>query len=214
MTDLDPTRQRLLDAAGPIFAEKGYNAASVRDITDRAGVNVSAVNYYFRSKEQLYLETVRTAYEAIAETAALTPPKPGGPAADRLRRFVRAFLTRLLQDDGEPWHRALIMRELAEPTVACAHIVEGFIRPTVQALQGILDDLLPPDVPARKRQLIACSIAGQCLHYVHGRHVIPYIVGHDAARDLTLDTLAEHIAEFSLAAITKLYPARKHGART
>jgi len=214
MADHDPTCERVLDAAGEIFAEKGFKAAAVRDITDRAGVNVSAVNYYFRSKEQLYLETVRTAYEAIAEAAALTPPKPGGPAADRLRRFVRAFLTRLLRDDGEPWHRALIMREVSEPTVACAHIVEGFIRPTVQTLLGILDDLLPPGAPAQKRQLIACSIAGQCLHYVHGRHVIPYIVGEDAARHLTIDVLAEHIAEFSLAAVAKLYPARKHGART
>jgi AcrR family transcriptional regulator len=221
MTDLDPTRHRLqdptreriLDAAGPIFAEKGYQAASVRDITDGAGVNVSAVNYYFRSKEQLYIETVQTAYEAVAGTAALSPTEPGVPAKERLGRFVRAFLTRLLQQNGAPWHRALIMREVTEPTVACAHLVEGFIRPTVEVLKGILHELLPPGVPPRKHQLIACSIAGQCLHYVHGRHIIPYLVGDEGTRDLTVDLLAEHITEFSLAAIGKLYPARKQGAR-
>jgi len=52
------TRRRLLDAAEEIFAERGYAAASMRAITQRAGASVSAANYHFGSKEALLRETL------------------------------------------------------------------------------------------------------------------------------------------------------------
>src|SRR6059036_3181340 len=47
------TRARILDAAERLFAEHGYDGASLRDITAQAGVNLAAVNYHFRTKESL-----------------------------------------------------------------------------------------------------------------------------------------------------------------
>jgi AcrR family transcriptional regulator len=47
------TRERILDAAEHLFAEHGYDGASLRDITAKAGVNLAAVNYHFRTKESL-----------------------------------------------------------------------------------------------------------------------------------------------------------------
>ncbi|GAB7037725.1 MULTISPECIES: TetR/AcrR family transcriptional regulator [Catenuloplanes] len=52
--DSAATRQRLLDAAGQRFARHGYAATTVRDIADRAGVNVALINRYFTSKEGLF----------------------------------------------------------------------------------------------------------------------------------------------------------------
>ncbi len=45
------TRQRLIEAVGEVFAERGFRAATVRDICQRAQANVAAVNYYFGDKE-------------------------------------------------------------------------------------------------------------------------------------------------------------------
>jgi AcrR family transcriptional regulator len=214
MADHDPTCERVLDAAGEIFAEKGFKAAAVRDITDRAGVNVSAVNYYFRSKEQLYVETVRAAYEGIAAAVPLPQLPPDLSPADKLRAFIRGFLTRMLCQDGPAWHKNLLMREVGDPTEACAQIVREFVRPMFDALNGILVALLPPEVPVEKRHLIAASIIGQCLHYHHGRHVLRHLVGEEERALHTVDYLTDHIWEFSLAAIRKLYPTRTKGART
>jgi AcrR family transcriptional regulator len=50
---LSATKQRLLDAAEHLFAERGFEAVSVRDITGAAGLNVAAVNYHFASRETL-----------------------------------------------------------------------------------------------------------------------------------------------------------------
>ena len=48
------TEKRLLEAAGEVFAEFGYRAATVRQICEKAGANIAAVNYYFGDKEKLY----------------------------------------------------------------------------------------------------------------------------------------------------------------
>ena len=48
------TRERILDSAATLFARQGFHAATLRSITDAAGVNVAAVNYHFGSKEALF----------------------------------------------------------------------------------------------------------------------------------------------------------------
>ena len=54
----DATRDKLLEAAGRAFAERGYAGATVRDICKEAGANVAAVNYYFKDKLALYTEVL------------------------------------------------------------------------------------------------------------------------------------------------------------
>jgi len=48
------TRERLLETASHLFAEKGYASTSVREIVARAGVSKPVLYYYFQSKEGLY----------------------------------------------------------------------------------------------------------------------------------------------------------------
>ncbi len=48
------TRGKLLLVAEKLFAEKGYHGAGVREITSKAGVNTSAISYYFGSKKNLF----------------------------------------------------------------------------------------------------------------------------------------------------------------
>ncbi|MDP0500287.1 MAG: TetR family transcriptional regulator [Verrucomicrobiota bacterium JB022] len=59
------TKENILQAAESLFAERGFNGTSVRDITDRAGANVAAVNYHFGSKHDLFVELMRRHVEPI-----------------------------------------------------------------------------------------------------------------------------------------------------
>src|SRR5262249_26837889 len=111
----DP-QQRILEAAGELFAAHGLAAVSVRDICAKTDVNVSTVNYDFRSKEQLHHEVVRSACEkALAEVPLPTWPD-GVPAAQRLRDYIRSFIDRVVQDHEPRWLCPLVMREMLQPT--------------------------------------------------------------------------------------------------
>ena len=199
--EIEDTRQRLISIAGEVFAESGFRAATVRDICTRAKANIAAVNYHFGDKEGLYLAAVEAAHCNPLELmkpdwpAALTP-------ADKLRFFIEHMLQHLLDDRRPAWHARLMMREMAEPTQACANFVEAYIRPMAQTLRGILKDLLPADVGDEELWLMGASIFGQCLFYKVHRPVVQLLMGEEAFSRLDVKRLAEHISRFSLAAIS------------
>jgi AcrR family transcriptional regulator len=203
----DRTRDRLLEAAGEVFAHKGFLAASVGEITERAGANRAAVNYHYRTKEDLYVAAVRHAGEFCTSRHPMPTWPEGTPAEVRLRDFIRAFLSRFLTADDPEWPGLLIMRELAQPTAgACEAFVEEFVRPTFAVLQGILRELVPPGVSERKQHMLGASILGQCLHYHFARHVLRRLVGPEEAREYDLERVTDHVHAFSMAALRGLYP--------
>jgi AcrR family transcriptional regulator len=94
------TKARIMDVAEGLFAEKGYAATSLRDITGEAGTNLASVNYHFQSKEGLLSALVerhvgpvnRERLEALDAIEAGTE----GASPD-LEALVRAFLTPALR---------------------------------------------------------------------------------------------------------------------
>src|ERR687891_2210622 len=92
--DNKATEKRLLEAAGEIFAEYGYRAATVRQICEKAGANIAAVNYYFGDKEGLYLAVLRSVPDAHAEKY---PPQFGltsdATPAEQLHAYVQSLLS-------------------------------------------------------------------------------------------------------------------------
>lgn len=203
MQNLDEAKTRLLETAGEIFAEKGYHAATVREICRKAGVNIASVNYYFGDKEHLYVEAVKLAAGSCRGDQPLPDCPPGSPPAAKLREFIGGFLQNVVVNQGPSWHAVLIMREMFQPTRACVEFVEGVVRPNFQALLGILDELLPADVPEVRRHLFAFSVIGQCLHYRFTRNVMALLVGREEFESYTVDQLTDHIAGVSLASLEK-----------
>lgn len=59
------TREQILDAAWNLFAEKGFEDVSVRDVTTAAGVNLASVSYHFGGKEGLIQEAVKRCMNPI-----------------------------------------------------------------------------------------------------------------------------------------------------
>ncbi len=85
------TRQTILDAAETLFAEQGYAATSMRQLTSAAGVNLAAVSYHFGGKEELTKAVLARRIEPInaarlQRLAALTPDRATVP------EILRAFL--------------------------------------------------------------------------------------------------------------------------
>jgi AcrR family transcriptional regulator len=201
MPATDDTRHRLLQAAGQLFAERGFEGTTVREICQHARVaNIAAVNYYFRDKEHLYIEAVKSACQDQEQAAPLPDWAPGTPPEAKLRDFIKTLVNRMLGENRPAWVRQLFLRELAHPTAACAEFVQNIVRPNAEVLGRILAELLP-DVPLRKRRLIAFSIVGQCFFHRFAQPIVALLVGDEEVRSYDSALLAEHITQFSFAAL-------------
>ncbi len=105
------TKERIFRAATHLFAHKGYGNTSTKDICELADVNISAVNYHFRTKELLYREILQSFYRegrAIFDNL-LRPCKDIGELKVRLRIFVDEFVDKCLANSESA---LLLLREV------------------------------------------------------------------------------------------------------
>ncbi len=194
------TRRKLLEAAGEIFADRGFHKATVRDITERAGVNIAAINYHFRDKAELYRAVLNECH--CTAQAAVEPARPADATPEeRLRFFIDSFLHRLLHPDRPNWHSLLMAREMIEPTGALDILVEQAIRPRSQELEKIVTDLTQGRLPNDRVWMLSFSVVSQCLFYLHDRPLIERLHPIFASNPPSIEQLVEHIHAFSLAAI-------------
>lgn len=203
----DDPRDRILAAAGREFAERGYEAATVRDICLAAGVNVAAVNYYFGDKRRLYIDSVKHAHEERVRQVPLPEWPVGKPAAERLHDFVANMLERMLGFGQPPWQVRLMMREVLHPTDACRELVEDYIRPHFALLVSILDELCGGRLSQAELRRVALSIIGQCFLYRAAGDVVGMLVPPAELSSLhTPEELADHVTRYALAAIGLVAP--------
>lgn len=210
--EVDTTRERIADAAGEIFAERGFDGTTVRDICQRAGANIAAVNYYFGDKQRLYVEAVVRAHRWRMEQARLPEWSEGTPAETKLADFIITFIRRVRTGPEGTWHTKLMMREMANPTAACAELVQSSIRPQFEILLEVLRELLPQDIDEERLRLNAFSIVGQCLFYHFADPVIRNLLSDESYSALDIETLAQHVTQFSLTSIERQAREQRKGA--
>lgn len=127
------TRQRLVEAASALFAERGYGGASVRDICNLARVNPGAVSYHFGGKRQLYRTALRQAAQRLARGGA--PGSGDGPTQPPdLQAVVRRVFRRLGED---PIATRLLLRDLAEGGGLAVEALEPTLREALDALRAV-----------------------------------------------------------------------------
>ena len=195
----DPTKARLLEAAGEEFAEKGFAGATIRSISRRAGANVAAINYYFGDKERLYEAAVVEAHRCGMGEDDPPVDLDAGPT-DVIRRFVRRLLDNVMRGRDGSWGRDLMLREMIQPTTASDSLVRETIRPRFERMLGALKALCP-EADDRRLHALAFSVVGQCLHYKVARAFSVRLVGEEAYDRLDLEYLTDHITSVCLAAI-------------
>jgi AcrR family transcriptional regulator len=211
------TKQRVIAAASALFAERGFHGTTVRDIAQRAKVNLAAGHYHFGSKETLYLEVLRVQFTDImaefeqrgARLAVGTArPRPGALRA-LLRARVEAILELLL---GPPpaLHGMLMMREMCDPSAALPDIVEQFILPHRREMEAIVAGLMPQLSRAQVERCVY-SIVGQIFFYRQMLPAMQLMVGERHMTRAWLQTTADHITEFSLGGMERMARSPRRG---
>jgi AcrR family transcriptional regulator len=97
VTDAPRTRERILDAALTLFAEKGYDATSMREISEQLGITKAALYYHFDSKADIVRAMLAETEQKVAELAAWAREQPNTP---ELRREVLTRWSDIMQAHG------------------------------------------------------------------------------------------------------------------
>jgi AcrR family transcriptional regulator len=190
------TRERLVAAALPEFAEKGFEAASTRSIARRAGVALSALPYHFSTKEALWKEAVEHLFGAFYErfrtrAEALQDLDPETRAALLLKDFVRYAA-------AHPELHRYMIGEASAASDRLEWLVSNWVRPMYDGLQAIFDELEAAGrpMPGNGKHLF---------HMIIGAASTPYALAAEF-RELTgEDPFADEHIEAHVAAVMALF---------
>ena len=204
-------RERLLDEAEALFAEKGYNTVTVREIIAAADCNVAAVNYYFGNKKNLYLEVFRSRWIPRAQRlqeyfrTLLAAEQPSSLDAV-VKSLALAFLEGPLSDEERRRHHQLMAREMAQPTEAFDLVAEQVTMPFFQRLSDMLRPFMPPELTGEQVMLNILCIFAMVLYFSYARVAVSRLTSQEYDNEFKT-RLVKHLIGFSLTGLGKTLPA-------
>ncbi|MFU8892109.1 MAG: TetR/AcrR family transcriptional regulator [Luteolibacter sp.] len=144
-------RQRVLEAAEELFAKHGFEAVSIRDITNHCGANVAAINYHFGGRDKLVAEVMLRYVEPINEERLArldaARQKWGGkamPVEELIDAFVRPLVTRVKKSElSERLFYKLCGRVFSEHVDALPAEVENQFAPVLNRFYKAFAASLP-----------------------------------------------------------------------
>ena len=140
----DKTRRQLIEAAGWLFAEKGFAATSIRDICKRADVNIAAAHYHFGDKQKLYQAILEHCVEEDRKTFPLPVRAAKADAEKFLADYICVILSRMTRTHQSEWRSALVNREMFTPSPEFVKFIsEKCIGPDIEAFSATFKSISP-----------------------------------------------------------------------
>ena len=193
------TRERLLDEAAYLFAERGFDHVTIRDICTKASANVAAVNYHFGGKSGLYDEVLRWAIRTMQGTTdEIRKAGEGRPPEAQLEGFIRIFLTRVATTPNK-WIHQLMLREVTNPTPSFSLILDEVIKPRIMYVRTAIAALLgcPVDDP----RVANCVMSVHAQIYALLNNPLASRFEPEPLTPERAEAMARHIACFSIAGV-------------
>ncbi|MGA8497419.1 MAG: CerR family C-terminal domain-containing protein [Xanthobacteraceae bacterium] len=158
-----------MKAAERLFAERGYDATSVRAIVAKARVNQAAINYHFDGKDGLYREVLRAAFRALTEQQLDHADEMKAMSREAaLAEFVRRQLRPLLGRDEYSRHMRILNWETVRPTAVFRKLLSEEAAP----FMGLAVELVrrfQPEADQRTLTAAAVWLVGQCSVFLRNR---------------------------------------------
>src|SRR5260370_30493250 len=195
------TRAELLEAAGHVFAEKGFDRATGKEICERAGANAAAVNYYFGGIDGLYAAVLEEANRRLLPLEALSAAIAGKTdARAKLQAIIELVVGKLMDPIASSWVFTVFSREIISPSPAIEALLEKQGMPKARVRRSIVAEVtgLPEDHPAVARGCISV-LAPMLMLFVADRRILRrmfpnFALGREHAQDLPRHTVPVALA--------------------
>ena len=187
----DP-RERILAIARSLFAEFGFNATSIRDITKAADVNLGAVGYYFTTKEMLYLNILRSIVGPLSKQIERCMAGDEVPPLERIERAVRTLFIHIRANPDMP---AFMMREMTTglPPSEPIRTMLGRVLPAMAKV--IAEGQARGEIRAGDPMLYVISVIAQPVHLYLARNAISMVTG------INLEDAHDRIVDHAVAVV-------------
>lgn len=160
------TRGMVLEAAGRVFAERGYAKSTSREICEKAGVNSAAINYYFGGKEGLYEEVLVEAHRQLLSLEELhAVMDSGGAPEDKLRAFLELAVRAALRAP-ELWGLPVLLRELASPCSSLPEPLVVSVLPKLHVVRSLICEVTGLASGSEAEQHATALVLMPCLFLV------------------------------------------------
>jgi len=204
----EDTKERLLDAAERLFAERGFEGASLRAVTHAAGTSVSAAHYHFGSKEALLVATIRRRAEPVVRARAARLDeieRRAGAGPLPLEEVLDAFLRPIFEERARPERsddfRRIAARLFSDPPRVVASLKREVFGSTAERFL----DALARALPEKPRMLIALDLqflVGVMVHVTSGHlRDVPAPRGWPRLEGLSDDAVLGRMIEFVAAGL-------------
>ncbi|MGD0552720.1 MAG: TetR/AcrR family transcriptional regulator [Sedimentisphaerales bacterium] len=198
------TRKRLLEAAEEMFAQKGFDGTTIRDITTKARRGLASVNYFFGDKRELYEELFRLRLREMNESR-LNAIKTvmSDKAKPTLEKLLYAYAVDFLKPFADPQQSQrfmqLFFREMAEQRLPKNMFLDELAAPSIAAMEEAITVICPN---INKHDVLMCilSLTGQLVHITQVKVLFEGAQGHSIT-SINIEESINHIVKFSAAGI-------------
>ncbi len=213
MFNMRNTKNRILDVAERLFAERGFDATSLRAITGEAGVNLAAVNYHFSSKEALFRALFARRLAALNERRlamldAYEAEASGKPLP--LEKIVRAFVEPVLRLGGDPaaggtGFATLLGRMYSWPSLQIQRILVDELSELIERFRAAFRRALP-QLPVEEIYWRVFFAIGAMAHTLAAPALLS-IISEEACDPSDVDGAVERLIGFVVAGLKAPRPA-------
>lgn len=208
--DGQATRERLIEVAGQVFAERGYGETTSKLICERAGVPLASVNYHFGSRDGLYEAVLVAAHHQLVALDELMGLVQDIAEPEGKLRAVLGHLAGLATHARTPWGFRVLLRELIAPSAAIGGLIDKAVRPKAQFVRTLVADVmqLPPEHASVQRGVVFAILPSLTLMIVPKQapaKLLPAVAEGGAA-------LAEDMVRYVMAGLTAMAEAARQEA--
>lgn len=209
-TTLSDTRTRLLRTSLATFAQRDFEAVSIREIIEQAGANIAAISYHFGGKQGLYLATAEFLADSLQAKIAptLAQARAGAESADRatasrlLEEMIHRLVHNLTMDRLGDDAAGFILREQHQPTAAFDILYERLMLPIQQTYQLLVAQIRGSSRPDNRREiLITHALIGQVLAFRSARTTVLRRLGQTDFSEQDAHEIADVISHLALNAL-------------
>jgi TetR/AcrR family transcriptional regulator, regulator of cefoperazone and chloramphenicol sensitivity len=197
-------REKVIGIAGTVFAEVGFDEATLREIAERAGIHVNAVSEHFGDKLGLYTEVLKSSIMAQQQPVQNAGSENPADPQSALGVFICQWFERAREGGRPDWFARIMAREMARPTPALDRVAEemgaNYLR-----FRTLVGQVIGQDPNDQRTRMCVHSVVGQVLHYMQSRAMLARLWPElDLNNAQQRRAIADHIVTFSLAGMENI----------